>query len=417
MQKEETYYSFLVSGFIDNTLPVEQVEELLAFIKDQPQWFTNILDSPLIKEKVSEFADHSNLYMDDAMSYDIWKRLEATVDKESLEAVVPVHRIHLLRRSWFRYAAVAILLIGLTTAIVFTVNRPRNFSETNIAKVQANDVKAPEKNKARITLADGKTISLDSLKSGLLAQQNNVKLVKLADGQIAYQSEDGMVVKELQYNTLSNPRGSNVIDMTLSDGSHVWLNAGSSVTYPVAFVGNERRVKISGEAYFEISHDASRPFKVGKADMEVTVLGTHFNVNAYDDESDIKVTLLEGSVKVTSIQHQESKSIRPGQQAVILSSNQQPGNVTGITVNSGVNLDEVMAWKNGVFNFNKLSLQEVLRQLSRWYDVEVVYEGNVAPKKFGGESPRNLDLSEILEGLQAIGMHFQIDGKKLIVMP
>jgi transmembrane sensor len=275
-------------------------------------------------------------------------------------------------------------------------------------------VAAPTRTKATITLADGRIVELDSLANGTLATQGNVKLVKLANGQIAYETVSGEIVNpstalRMQYNTLTNPRGSKVIDMALIDGSHVWLNAGSSVTYPVVFVGNERKVSVSGEAYFEVTHNAAMPFKVSKEETTVEDLGTHFNVNAYEDEEDIKVTLLEGSVKILrSAQDDKGTLLKPGQQAVVREGE-------NIHVVNDVDVEMIMGWKNGKFEFDKTDLTTIMRQISRWYDVEVVYEKKATTEKFGGGISRNLPLSGVLQMLENSGVHFRLEGKKLFV--
>lgn len=312
------------------------------------------------------------------------------------------------RFQWWSAASV-ILLLGAFSYFLFfhkTTKSPQ------IAKVLNNEVKAPQTNKAMITLANGQKVYLDSVGNGALAFQGNVKLVKLASGKIAYLHSSGEVSTKMEYNTLSNPRGSKVINMALADGSKVWLNAGSSLTYPVSFIGNERRVSVTGEAYFEAAPNPSkgggkRPFIVEHGNMQVKVLGTHFNVNAFEDDgNDIKVTLLEGSVKINN--GNATGLLKPGQQAVV---NRE------IKVLNDVDLDLVMAWKNGYFRFDNASLQNVLKEVSRWYDVDVVYEGHNQPRQFVGEIQRDLSLSEMLKILQKNKVHFKIEGKELRVMP
>ena len=256
-------------------------------------------------------------------------------------------------------------------------------------------------------MANGQNVHLDSAGNGALAIQGNVKLIKLANGKIVYQHNSGEVSTKIEYNTLSNPRGSKVINMTLADGSKVWLNAGSSLTYPVSFIGNERKVLVTGEAYFEVAHDASRPFVVINGSMDVRVLGTHFNVNAFEDDgNDIKVTLFEGSVKINN--GNATGLLKPGQQAVV---------TNDVRVVDNVDLGQVMAWKNGYFQFDNASLQNLLKEVSRWYDVDVVYEGYNQPREFVGEIQRDLSLSEMLKILQKNNVHFKIEGKELRVMP
>lgn len=316
----------------------------------------------------------------------------------------PAKRIFYLSRNQ-RWAAATVIFLLAGFSYIFLTHH--SSTSTEIAEVLNNDVKAPQSNKAVITLANGQKVFLDSMANGALAMQGNVKLVKLANGKIAYEHHSGEISTKMEFNTLSNPRGSKVINMVLSDGSKVWLDVGSSLTYPVAFIGNERKVSVTGEAYFEVAHDVSKPFFVNCGSMNIRVLGTHFNVNAFEDEgTDIKVTLLEGKVKVNN---KNAKGLlQPGQQAVV---NDQ------IKILDDVDLDEVMGWKNGYFEFNNSSLQNVLNQVSRWYNVDILYEGNNQPRQFMGEMQRDLNLSEILKILEKNRVKFQIEGKKIIVLP
>lgn len=317
----------------------------------------------------------------------------------------PAKRIFYLRPRNQRWAAATVIFLLAGFSYFFLIHR--SSKSTGFAEVLNNDVKAPQSNKAVITLANGQKVFLDSMGNGALAMQGNVKLIKLANGKIAYEHHSGELNSKMEYNTLSNPRGSKVINMVLSDGSKVWLDVGSSLTYPVAFIGNERKVSVTGEAYFEVAHDASKPFFVSCGSMNIRVLGTHFNVNAFEDDGlDIKVTLLEGSVKVNN--KNTNGLLKPGQQAVVNSK---------IKILDDVDLDEVMGWKNGYFEFNNSSLQNVLSQVSRWYNVAIVYQGNNKPRQFMGEIQRDLNLSEILKILEKNSVKFQIKGNKLIVLP
>ena len=324
--------------------------------------------------------------------------------------------IPLWRRPVFRWAAAAIVVLSLGVAGYWLLNNNKPTGSTGVvATTPVQDVPAPQTNRATITLANGKTVYLDSAVNGSLATQHNVQLVKLADGQIAYKG----AANELVYNTLTNPRGSKVINMTLSDGSRIWLNAGSSITYPVTFVGNERNVEVSGEVYFEVAPliptggQRKIPFIVDilPANREgrggrVEVLGTHFNINAYDDEPAVKVTLLEGAVKVGN--NMGLVNIKPGEQATI-STNQLP-NTSG-----NINLEQIMAWKNGLFSFTGADLTTVMRQLARWYDIQVKYEGQMPARKFSGEITHDLTLSQLMNGLQSLGIKFSIEGRTMIL--
>ena len=328
------------------------------------------------------------------------ERWEPLISKIIEHGNAPVRYINGHGRWWWA-AACIILLLGTGSYFLFS-NKPKNHIE--VAKTAVpTDVKAPASNNAVITLANEKQIVLDSAGNGTLALQGNVNVVKLADGQIAYSGKSS----DVMYNTLTNPRGSRVVNLMLSDGSKVWLNAESTLKYPTAFIGTERKVEITGEAYFEVAKNPDMPFYVTREIVNIKVLGTHFNVNAFeDDDSNIKVTLLEGAVKINN---RNSKAfLKPGQQALV--SNE-------LKVVDDVDLDKVMAWKNGYFQFDKASLQSVLKQVSRWYDVEVIYQGKNRPKEFIGKIQRDLSLSEILKFLEIYNINFTIEEKKLIIKP
>ncbi|MEO6818887.1 MAG: FecR domain-containing protein [Ginsengibacter sp.] len=313
---------------------------------------------------------------------------------------------------WWAAASVILLLGAFSYFKFFDKTTTITPNLNPVAIVLPDDIKAPESNRAMITLANGKNIYLDSAGNGLLALQGNVKLVKLAEDEIAYQQETGNISGEMEYNTLSNPNGSNVINVVLTDGSKVWLNAGSSLTYLVSFIGNERKVSVKGEAYFEVSGSLSeegkkRRFIVENSNMQIEVLGTHFNVNTFGDDGDnSKVTLLEGSVKINN--GHEKGLLKPGQQAWV---NKK------VKILNDVDLNRVMAWKNGYFQFDNASLQNVLKQVSRWYAIDVVYDGQNQQRKFIGEIQKDLSLSEMLKILEKNKVHFKIEGKRLRVLP
>lgn len=415
MQKSEAYYVSLLSGFIDNKLSLHEVNELLEFIQSQPSLYDRLLNSQEIKNKLSEQAYNNTINISEAVSLRMKEKLLAAVKDDEAGIGVSTglqasyrQRKPLLRvlvNKW-RWAAAAILVIAITTAVFMLVERKPGGTEPGIAKSTVNDV-LPGGYRATLQLANGQVIILDSAANGSLAKQGNTSIIKLANGQIAYNLESN-VTTEVMYNTMSTPAGGQ-FKLQLPDGTNVWLNAASSITYPTAFVGKDRTVSIKGEAYFEVAKDQSKPFHVKVNNMDVEVLGTHFNINSYADESAIKTTLLEGSVKVKS-ELQSAVILKPGEQALLAAN-------SPLTIEHSPDIDQVMAWKNGLFNFNKLSLQEVMKQIARWYDVEVLYQGEVKPKKFGGEIQRDLNLSEVLEGLKETGIHFRIEEKKLIVLP
>jgi transmembrane sensor len=303
--------------------------------------------------------------------------------------------------NWRKLAVAAsiVAVLGLGMHYFF---QPRNSAPTTVASKEQND-KAPGKSGAILTLSNGSKIVLDSAGNGLLANQNNTTVTK-KNGKLVYTAQANA---QAVFNTMTTPRARQY-NLTLSDGTKVWLNASSSITFPTSFPKGQRKVAISGEVYFEVAKDKTRPFTVAVNDMQINVLGTHFNVNAYQDEASVNTTLLEGSVLIT----EKSKKIllKPGQQA----QKQKSG---ALVVSNKVNLEEVMGWKNEVFYFENASLEMVLRQISRWYDIDVVYDKGVQPRVFEGEIQRNLQLSQVLKILEKNNIHFKIEGQKLRVMP
>jgi transmembrane sensor len=316
----------------------------------------------------------------------------------------PVIRIY-----WRRQAAAAAVLIILAGTL-WLINHNKK-QEPQISQQLKNDVQ-PGNNKAVLTLSNGKTIILDSASNGRLATQGNANVLKTDSGKLVYQANNNEKNAEVEYNTLTTPRGGQHM-LTLADGSQVWLNAASSITFPTAFTGNARNVQITGEAYFEVVKNPRLPFTVSVNGQTVRVLGTHFNINAYSDEGPVRTTLLEGSVKITRDNNNKTTdeiTLRPGQQAQV--------NIHQMTVVNNADIDQVMAWKNGLFHFNNASLQEVMRQVSRWYDVDVIYEGNADTGGFSGEIGRGLTLAQVLKILERTRVHFRIDdGRKIVILP
>ena len=340
-----------------------------------------------------------------------WNKLNSSVK------VIPFYK-----KSLFRISAAAFVAVCITSAYFLLLKKSN--SSGSIVEVNSmplgHDVAAPAINKAVLTLADGSTIILDSAGIGSLAKQGNTIISKVDNGKISYKNNSSEAAK-IQFNTLTVPKGSKPMQIILSDGSKVWVNVGSSITYPTAFAYNERQVKITGEVYFEVIHlnlkeeDKRVPFIVSAVshlgdgnDVGIQVLGTHFNVNAYNDENSLKVTLLEGSVKVG--QHEEkSIYIKPGQQAEL--------NLKGqIGLNTDVDIDEVMAWKTNWFNFSSLTVPEIMRQIERWYDVSVGYENKVPDKHFSGIVSRSNNVSEVLKIMEQAGIKFKIEGRNITVM-
>lgn len=326
----------------------------------------------------------------------------------SLRPETPV----IYRRNWFRAAAV--VLIVVLGAAFYYWRQP--LSDKQLAE-KAPDAPlpvlvVPGGNKALLTLADGSTIILDSASNGLLGTQGNIKIQKLENGLLAYEV-NGKTITENDaafYNTISTPRGGQY-KVTLSDGTTVWLNAASSIRFPVVFTGAQRLVEVTGETYFEVAKNASKPFKVKTVNQEVEVLGTHFNINAYDDEASIKTTLLEGKVKVTvpgNTATQSARFLKPGQQSGISKSGQ-------INIINNADTEEAVAWVKGRFQFENTDLRTMLRQFARWYDVEVEYRGPV-DLYFTGQLTRNEQVTKVFKQLELTGeVHFRMEGRKVIV--
>lgn len=329
---------------------------------------------------------------------------------------VPVHTLPNPRRKWY-YAAAAVLLLLISAGIFRLVNQGKNVQSATASAMTVNSVVtdlAPGGNKAILHLADGSAIILDSAANGILSLQGNIKVEKLNNGLLAYTIGGKQLTEQdaAFYNTITTPRGGQY-QVTLSDGTKVWLNAASSIRFPVLFAGSERKVEITGEAYFEVAKNVTKPFKVKTVSSEVEVLGTHFNVNAYEDESAVKTTLLEGMVKISVPQaggKQSARFLQPGQQSGITKDGR-------ISVLNNADTEEAVAWKNGRFQFRSADLKSILRQISRWYDVDVVYKGNV-DLHFTGQLTRDDYVSKVFDKLALTGeVHFKIEGKKIIVSP
>lgn len=338
---------------------------------------------------------------------DIAGRILAADRPERIDAATRVAPLRRLR--WVPAAAAAVVLLAVGA---YWRWKPAAPSPVIIAAAPPQKDVAPGGNKAVLTLADGTELPLDSTASGALAQQGNTNILQPAGGQLVYASSGTSAI--LQYNTLRTPRGGQ-FKVTLPDGTNVWLNAASSLRYPVAFKGKVRQVELTGEAYFEVARHAAMPFKVtvrtGQQtdSMEVAVLGTQFNIMAYADEAVVKTTLLEGAVKVSS--KGNSRQLAPGQGAQL--DKQQDL----LTFQREANTEEAVAWKNGLMQLEGKDIAAVMRMIARWYNVEVVFTAPVAAH-FRGIIPRNVPVSQVLKILEMTGeVHFEIRDRQIIVSP
>lgn len=321
-----------------------------------------------------------------------------------------------LNKKLYKYVAAAAVLVGIA-GLYFLYNHSATLQKPvakNYDHQQADSDVAPGGNKAVLTLANGSRIVLDSVHHGTLAMQGNNRVVKVSNGMIAYNQlavGKGQLAREkqqaeVQFNTLTTPRGGEY-QLELPDGTKVWLNSASSLKFTTAFGGKERKVILTGEAYFEVVKNKDQPFKVQARQMEIEDLGTHFNVMAYSDEPDIKTTLLEGAVKV--INGNATAELQPGQQAVI--TDQSGKDIRVVEADTA----EVVSWKNGIFAFHSTDIYEIMKQLSRWYNVDVSYHDSLHVF-LNGEISRNVKVSEVFKMLELTGeLNFTIDGKKIVV--
>lgn len=338
-----------------------------------------------------------------------------------LESIVAVDRIsskRTLRLSFAKWAAAAVLLITLGFAAYFYLQPGRQSRATNYAGQIM-----PGKNDAILTLADGSKISLTDAGNGELVKAPGLRIVKSADGSLIYTVdttglEQNNNTASLVYNTISTPRGGEY-QVNLPDGTKVWLNAASSLKFPQSFRNlKERRVELNGEAYFEVSKCKNQPFIVTSADFgharaqEIEVLGTHFNISAYADDASTRTTLLEGSVRVREMRSSGNSNtaiLVPGQQAII-----GHGKLSTLMVDT----EEAIAWKNGNFIFDNTDIESIMRRVSRWYNVDVVYQGKIPEASFMGTVSRFSNVSEVLDILEATKtVHFKIEGRRITVMP
>lgn len=319
----------------------------------------------------------------------------------------------LLLRPWVWAAAAVILLLATVGGkrLFMSVTVESTLSEAPVSKAPSVQTDpAPGKNSATLVLADGSSVLLDSAAAGQIASQNGIRIIKLPDDQIRYQQE-GQADGPVGYNSIQTPNGGQY-RLVLPDGTGVWLNAASSLRYPTRFTGNERRVSVTGEVYFEVTKMPARPFVVEKDGMEIRVLGTHFNVNSYTDEPDLRVTLLEGSVTVNSMHEATARALtlRPGQQARLTGNGQ-------LQLTSDIDVEEVMAWKNGLFDFSNADIQTIMRQIARWYNLSVVFQGSIPQREFSGKITRSTNLSNVLKILEQSNIHFEVENRTIVVKP
>lgn len=383
MDKEKI--SNLVEKFVVGTATTSEENELHAYYRQlNLVWEDNV--PILLEEKEKEKLKRK-------MLQDMLKQ----IGSQSSGKIVPFYK----RQGFIKKIAFAATFLIIAASILFIYHAPKQSHLVVAQDILKEDI-TPGHNGATLHLSNGKTIILDSIRDGVIAQQEGLKIVK-KDGKLTYIGKSDKVV----YNDIVTTRGQQW-ELVLPDGTKVWLNAASSIHYPLSFNGKERLVKITGEAYFEVIHNSTQPFKVQVGNVQMEDIGTIFNINAYSDEPVIKTTLVDGSVKISTANH--TNLLTPGQQAITQENN-------SIQIKKNVNVEEIISWKNGQMKFENEDLQTIMRQISRWYDVTITYEGNIPKKIFNGGISRKSNLSELLKILEFEGVHFTQEGRNIIVKP
>lgn len=386
MPKEKDHYQQLLQRFLDNNCTPGETEELFDFLQQDA---SNRL---LLEEMSASFGSPAQ------QDVGLWRD---RVREKLLLATQPVKVVPFYKK-WLPKVAAAVLLLAIATIGWQYYRTAKNVTPlSSLANTQPDPL--PGGNKAMLTLANGATVVLDSAANNAIPSQGATKVIRI-NGQLKY--EAGQAANDaVVFNTLTTPRGGQY-KVELPDGTLVWLNAASSLRFPTAFTGGERTVILNGEGYFEVAHRSNMPFKVQLGSGVVEVLGTHFNIMAYPNETKVRTTLLEGAVKVTHNTH--AARLVPGQQASWMADG---SNITVITADT----DEAVSWKEGYFQFNRASLADVMRQLQRWYNVEVRYEGSTSKREFWGKIPRNVRLSEALKILELSSVHYSMKNDTIII--
>lgn len=310
-----------------------------------------------------------------------------------------------MRYAWRRWAVAAIVFLALGGGVLFVLFRGKERQAANVAAVASKRI-APGGDRAILTLAGGQQIVLGNVQNGMISRQGNMRVMKLDSGRLAYAAASGPEAAGVLWNIITTPRGGKY-QVTLSDGTRVWLNAESSLRFPTAFTGKNRAVTLTGEAYFDVAADKDKPFLVQTGETETLVLGTQFDINSYTDEGAVKTTLLEGAVRM-GLGSQQAL-LQPGEQGQFDADKR-------VIVTRSVNTKAVVAWKDGYYYFDRTPVQSVMRQIARWYDVDVVYEGAVPKDEIVGKIPRSAYVSEVLHIMELIGVHFRIEGRTIIVL-
>ncbi|UPK69076.1 FecR domain-containing protein [Chitinophaga filiformis] len=391
MSSSTDHYEKLLQKYLDGQCSVVETEELYAWLQSSGS------HRSLLAAMQREFKKTME------ERHEIPSELSDRIETRLLQNISRDKVIKFRQRTRLRWIAAAAAVLLLGSGLYYytnTVSSRKTFTTGNATVANTGDI-APGTNKAILILANGDVVTLDSAGNQVINQGQTI--VRQKNGQLEYaaQGNSGAVV----YNTLTVPRGGQ-FNIVLPDGSRVWLNAASSMKYPTAFNGDRREVELQGQGYFEVVPNARQPFFVKVNGLEVQVLGTSFDIMAYADEKSINTTLIEGLVNVKN--GTTEQRLKPGQQAIV-----DPA--TGNMVVRPADVDQVIAWKTGFFEFDNASLGDILRQLSRWYDIDISYNQTGNERLFGGRISRSLPLSDILHMLEANGPTFLLSGRKLTV--
>ncbi|MCF2446972.1 FecR domain-containing protein [Dyadobacter sp. CY345] len=395
MNEFSTRLAYLFYRYYSGEATADETAELMSLARAAK----NDPEMAALLEEFWEKSDHNESFFSKEESDKIFNsivRSDAIVDQDIDPPVLNTFY-------WWRYAAAAIIvLFGFGTFYKFQ-SKSTKPSVANV-KPPVTDF-APGGNRALLTLADGSTIVLDSAANGVLAKQGSTEVRKKENGQLVYNASNPDNVQPLnQMNMLSTPKGGQY-EIVLPDGSKVWLNSSSSIKFPAIFSKNERKVEVTGEVYFEVVKDKTRPFKVSFLENEIEVLGTSFNVMAYTDEVSSKTTLVEGSVSLKN--NRSQTRLNPGQQASVETS--------GKISRKEVDVDEAIAWKKGQFYFRDASIEEVMKKAARWYDIDIEYQGKIPVRQFTGKVSMDVNISELLHMLKYAGVNCKIENKKIII--
>lgn len=394
-------------------MPVSRLEYLFNCYaqhncsEKEEEEFMNLLSNSENEVEVKKLLDEviENAGSESSMSDETAASILQSILQKNSAKVVSIENNRSVFSFWPRVAAAVAILFISGTGYWFLSNQniEKTVSPVALSSAKPSQV-LPGGNHAILTLADGTKIVLDSIQNGNI-KGGSAKINKQGALLVYDASSVSKTNAPVVYNTLTTPRGGQY-QLILPDGSKVWLNASSSIHFPTAFIGKQRDVELTGEAYFEVAKNKEKPFRVNVNGMQVEVLGTHFNVNDYGDEGNIKTSLLEGSVKIKS--GQTSGLLKPGEQAVL------DKNASKIEIKKA-DMNEVVAWKNGLFEFDGAGVTTIMREISRWYDVDIVYEGEIPVRRFEGKISRDAQLSDVLKILELSDVKFKVEGRKIVV--